>query len=218
MPDLTHDTAEDGFHEIQLSGKQLVFLFMATTVASVVIFLCGVLVGRGVGAEARSDAPTDAIEEGVKDPGAVTESLPPTPADVEKDLSYPGRLTERSMREEEPKPQPEPEPQEPAPAAKPEVAQAPPPPAAAAAAGVPTSPRPGTWYLQVTALRSQSAAADLVRQLAAKGYPAWLQNPAAGSPVLYRVRVGRYKSRDEADAAAGQILKEEQLKAIVSRD
>ena len=39
---------DDGFHEIQLSGKQLVFLFMATTVVSVVIFLCGVLVGRGV--------------------------------------------------------------------------------------------------------------------------------------------------------------------------
>ena len=36
---------EEGFHEIQLSGKQLVFLFMATTVVSVVIFLCGVLVG-----------------------------------------------------------------------------------------------------------------------------------------------------------------------------
>ena len=39
---------EEGFHEIQLSGKQLVFLFMAATVISVVIFLCGVLVGRGV--------------------------------------------------------------------------------------------------------------------------------------------------------------------------
>ena len=39
---------DEGFHEIQLNGKQLVFLFMATTVVSIVIFLCGVLVGRGV--------------------------------------------------------------------------------------------------------------------------------------------------------------------------
>ena len=38
---------DDGFHEIQLNGKQLVFLFMAATVVSVVIFLFGVLVGRG---------------------------------------------------------------------------------------------------------------------------------------------------------------------------
>ena len=37
-------TQDDGFHEIQLNGKQLVFLFMAATVVSVVIFLCGVLV------------------------------------------------------------------------------------------------------------------------------------------------------------------------------
>jgi SPOR domain len=43
-----HDLEDDGFHEIQLSGKQLVFLCMATTVVSIVIFLCGVLVGRGV--------------------------------------------------------------------------------------------------------------------------------------------------------------------------
>src|ERR1700716_3910368 len=42
---------DEGFHEIQLNGKQLVFLFMAATVVSVVIFLCGVLVGRGVRAE-----------------------------------------------------------------------------------------------------------------------------------------------------------------------
>src|SRR4029077_13785900 len=50
----THHDAlhDDGFHEIQLSGKQLVFLFMATTIVAVVIFLCGVQVGRGVKAPA----------------------------------------------------------------------------------------------------------------------------------------------------------------------
>ena len=42
-----------GFHEIQLNGKQLVFLFMAATVVAVVIFLCGVMVGRGVARRAR---------------------------------------------------------------------------------------------------------------------------------------------------------------------
>src|SRR5687768_7426232 len=44
----TLDGGDDGFHEIQLNGKQLVFLGIATTLVSVVIFLCGVLVGRGV--------------------------------------------------------------------------------------------------------------------------------------------------------------------------
>ena len=41
-------TAEDGFREIQLSGKQLVFVGMAGFVIAVGIFLMGVQVGRGV--------------------------------------------------------------------------------------------------------------------------------------------------------------------------
>ena len=48
---MSQHTEDDGFHEIQLNGKQLVFVFMALTVVSVVIFLCGVLVGRGVQSE-----------------------------------------------------------------------------------------------------------------------------------------------------------------------
>ena len=48
-------TPDDGVREIHLSGKQLVFLFMAVTVVSVVIFLCGVLVGRGVQARSALD-------------------------------------------------------------------------------------------------------------------------------------------------------------------
>ena len=45
---MSQPNQDEGFHEIQLNGKQLVFLFIAATVVSVVIFLCGVLVGRGV--------------------------------------------------------------------------------------------------------------------------------------------------------------------------
>jgi cell division septation protein DedD len=67
---------DEGFHEIQLNGKQLVFLFMAATVVSVVIFLCGVLVGRGVKAQLSTVAentPTSSVAE-------TTPTQPPTPA------------------------------------------------------------------------------------------------------------------------------------------
>ena len=47
---------DEGLREIQLDGKQLVFLFMAATVVAVVIFLCGVMVGRGVPARAEARA------------------------------------------------------------------------------------------------------------------------------------------------------------------
>jgi len=70
--------SDEGFHEIQLNGKQLVFLFMAATVVSVVIFLCGVMVGRGVRAERGPEAVVDAAAPSSQT--ATTETLPPTPA------------------------------------------------------------------------------------------------------------------------------------------
>ena len=54
---------DDGFREIQLNGKQLVFLFMAVTVVLVVTFLTGVLVGRGVRAERASEQQAEALDE-----------------------------------------------------------------------------------------------------------------------------------------------------------
>lgn len=86
---------DDGFHEIQLNGKQLVFVFMAATVVSVVIFLCGVLVGRGVRVEradlARVSEPSavdqlrNAIEPGkpptVQASEDPTKAPPPAPAE-----------------------------------------------------------------------------------------------------------------------------------------
>src|SRR5206468_12571777 len=78
-PTVASQIQDDGFHEIQLNGKQLVFLFMAVTVVSVVIFLCGVLVGRGVRAER---AATDVAVAGpVADtPVAPPSGQPPAPA------------------------------------------------------------------------------------------------------------------------------------------
>ena len=85
--------SDEGFHEIQLNGKQLVFLFMAATVVSVVIFLCGVMVGRGVRdrtagtAQAESSAPAGLATAPVEtppvqasDPRATSGSGPVQPA------------------------------------------------------------------------------------------------------------------------------------------
>jgi cell division septation protein DedD len=65
--------SDDGFHEIQLNGKQLVFLFMAATVVAVVIFLCGVLVGRGV--PTRAAASIDSPGQAALDPTASLQGL-----------------------------------------------------------------------------------------------------------------------------------------------
>ena len=60
---------DEGVHEIQLNGKQLVFLFMTGTVAAVVVFLCGVMVGRGIQAP-RVTPPIEASTDTGGDPTA----------------------------------------------------------------------------------------------------------------------------------------------------
>jgi cell division septation protein DedD len=94
---MAHELHDDGFHEIQLSGKQLVFLFMATTVVSIVIFLCGVLVGRGV-QNARGlftssgGAETGDAKPGDDDAATAPATGEPTPVGG---LSYPASLPAR---------------------------------------------------------------------------------------------------------------------------
>jgi cell division septation protein DedD len=110
--------SDEGFHEIQLNGKQLVFLFMAATVVSVVIFLCGVMVGRGVrdravsaassdpadaasvsatpSAPAAGDSPTTAGTPAAQPPvqaaAPPTDQTPPTPGEEEGDDDYYNQL------------------------------------------------------------------------------------------------------------------------------
>ena len=83
--------SDEGFHEIQLNGKQLVFLFMFATVVLVGTFLCGVMVGRGVRAERgdQSAQTTDAPAATTPPPTSATPppSAPATPAPAGKDQS-----------------------------------------------------------------------------------------------------------------------------------
>ena len=191
------------FHEIQLNGKQLVFLFMAATVISVVIFLCGVLVGRGVRAE-QGDATIAAI---APDPGAArapeaAPAEPPTtaPPPLADELSYYDRL----QRQESPREN-----------LKAPATGAPP---ASSSVAFPSEP-PGTGFaVQVAALREPVEADSIVQRLVEKGYPAYVVAPVAGAPAaVYRVRVGKFNSRREAEDVASRLEKEEQFKPWIVR-
>jgi cell division septation protein DedD len=217
VAELSHDTAEDGFHEIQLSGKQLVFLFIVTTSVLVAVFLCGVLVGRGArdAGSAEPDSITAAAPaaQAVPDAGAAAgppAAEPPAPAaETADDLSYHKRLQGTGAAPETIKPQAEVRPTPP-----PAVRSTPPPAASApAAAG-----RPGTFVVQVIATRDQSVATSVVKRLSDKGYPAFLVNPAAGAAQpFFKVHVGRYNDRREAEQVSLRIKKEEQFQPWISR-
>ncbi len=75
--------------------------------------------------------------------------------------------------------------------------------------------RPGAWIVQLTALQDRNAAGAIAQRLVAKGYPAFVLDPAPGSPTIYRVQVGGYPDREKADQAARRLEKEEQFKPYV---
>lgn len=258
---------DDGFREIQLNGKQLMFAFMATMVASVVIFLCGVLVGRNVerGRAAAAVAPigdTDIrppLDNPVKPPTAgstaddPTKAPPPQPADESGRTGREG--TTGSLADSAPAasiaktdgaaqtaPRPS-TPQALAPAAgmaaaaavknggakaatgaaapKLEAAAVEAPKAdavrteAARTAVPPADDRQG-WVVQVAAVKTRGEADTMASRLSAKGYTAFVLSGSGGSSV-FRVRVGGYKSRRDADAVAAKLRKEERITPWVTR-
>ena len=224
MSETTHHDAlnDEGFHEIQLSGKQLVALFMATTVVAVVIFLCGVQVGRNVKGDRVAAEPSDTVASAATPPPASTPTEaapsggppaaePPAPAQ-DDELSYAKRLQQADQPAREKLASPPSQPAVAPPAATPPAATPPQQPSAAAPA---SAGRPGTWIVQLSALQDRSVAANTVRDLVAKGYPAFVLDPAPGAPVIYRVQVGGYPDRDKADQAAHRLEEEEHYKPYV---
>jgi len=254
---LAQDIQDDGFHEIQLNGKQLVFLFMAATVVSVVIFLCGVLVGRGVRTERAAvevSSPNSALAE-------VTPQAAPVPPPASG--SDPTKASEPSPAGEDPTEPPKPKAAAPAPAPpaveKPvekraekapekNVEVAAPKPAAkpadkntdkheksadkhdksaekpAATAGATANaethagdPAGQGFAVQIAALNIRSEADAIAKRLTSKGYSAYVLAPADGTPSVFRVRVGKFPTRLEAESIAAKLQKEEQFKPWVTR-
>ncbi len=256
---LAQDIQDDGFHEIQLNGKQLVFLFMAATVVSVVIFLCGVLVGRGVRTErialvdgsvpagtvadttsqpaasvpqpppvgsdpTRASAPAPAGEDVVAPPHVEKQtppaepikpkaSAPPTPVDrpvekrAEKAVEKPAeKVAEKHANKPVEKPVEKPAATAGAAAAAPGEAQA-----------AAIDPGGQGFAVQIAALNIRSEADAIAKRLTSKGYSAYVLAPADGTPSVFRVRVGKFPTRREAESIAAKLQKEEQFKPWVTR-
>ena len=230
-------TQDDAFREIQLNGKQLVFMAMAFVVIAVGIFLMGVQVGRGVRGERGLPDGADATVASATEtepplpPASVGQGSSATPVTAGEKLSYAERLTgseatSDAMKTTEPAPAveaPTPKAEAPVgasapPAAVPAAASPAPAPAPASPAAAASTEPAGTGFaIQVAALRERSEADTIVKRLAGKGYPAYVLAPAKGAPSVFRVRVGKFKERSEADTVAARLQKEEQFKPWVVR-
>jgi cell division protein FtsN len=198
---------DSGFREIQLGGKQVVFLFMAGAVAAVAIFLLGVSVGRNVpAADVAADSlltPDDVLAQ--SDPSA---PLPPPATPAPGELKYhetllgkPDPTVNAATPTTTPTPTPTPKP---TPTTKP---AAPPKPAPTTKpAPVRTPPATAIWYVQVNSFNSRPNALSQVSQLKAKGITAAIVE-TPGTAARYRVRVGPM-DRAAADALNQRLRKE----------
>ena len=209
-------------NETTPTAKQIVFLFMAATVVAVVVFLCGVLVGRGVPIGGGPTSTSSSLGGLAVDLPPATLSSPsaePSAAASESaELTYYRRLEGSPTSPEELRPEsvvaasdentpadldgdvvddPVPEPSEP---------ESPP-------ATVTTG-----FSVQVMALRSMAAAQEVVTRLSGKGFPASVVPPEVDAPsALFRVRVGPYADRAEAQRIMRRLETEEQFEAFLTR-
>ncbi|HET9925640.1 MAG TPA: SPOR domain-containing protein [Methylomirabilota bacterium] len=85
--------------------------------------------------------------------------------------------------------------------------------ASASTAGAPTPP----WTIQVGAYKSRRQAEDTRQQLAAAGLDAYVASVAAqDGHARFRVRVGTYRTREEAATAADRIHAQRSLTTFVT--
>lgn len=218
-------TQDEGYREIQLSGKQIVFWFMAFVVIGVVVFLLGVQVGRGV--LAQRGLPEASVAASVESeppaPPPSTGQGSGAPITTGEKLSYAERLASpdpapEQLKKPEDIPPPAPKAEAPAPPAGLPASPAKGRETAAKSSPAASSEPPGAGYsIQVAALREREEADTIVKRLAAKGYPAYVAAPIKEKVPIFRVRIGKYKDRSEADTVAAKLQKEEQFKPWVVR-
>lgn len=197
---------DQSFYEIQLNTPHLVLAFMGAAVVGVAIFWLGVVIGRGqttadgspewqaaVPAEAdggdSEQAPAEFSEAGNElspydDAAGATQSGEQTAAAAGAEMASP-EFQPSAPVEEQPAPV---------------VAQSP--------AGL---PRPDEtlasgWIVQVRSTPDKAAADSLQAALMTEGFPAFVVSADVNGATYYRVRVGRYASRDEAKTIEANLL------------
>jgi len=83
----------------------------------------------------------------------------------------------------------------------------------AAETGLWQEPAGPGYYLKIAAYRDRAQAETLAKRLHGKGYHTYVVTAPGG---LHSVRVGKYKTRKEADTVRRRLEKEEQLNPLIS--
>ncbi len=182
-------------------------------------------------------APLQPVVKTAPQPAATPPTTPPP--QTEEDINYFSRLQGQTPPAESVKPaagaaraatpsKPLEAPSHPAAVAAPVVTTPAPRAAAQAAPATAAKARPtevaasadpaGPGYVvKIVAYRDKAQSSALAARLSGKGYPAYVVTVSGKGAPLYSVRVGKFKTRDDAEAARKRLEKEEQFKPLITR-
>ncbi len=73
------------------------------------------------------------------------------------------------------------------------------------------------FAVQIAALNVRGEAEAIAKRLNSKGYAAYVLVPSDGTPSVYRVRIGKFPTRREAETVAAKLKKEEQFNPWITR-
>jgi len=198
---------DQSYYEIQLNFPHLVLGFLAAAVVGIALFWFGVVIGSGqgdaaggpewqaavAGEQAETPAGEDPLEfyEEVSEPAAQPPGANP-PAGAEQPTTPPA---ESSVAAPEFQPaDPVDEPRDPVMA---ESSSGRPTEDAALATG---------WIVQVRSTPDESSAETLQAALAVAGFPAFVVSADVNGQTYYRVRVGRYAVKSDAETIEAELL------------
>ncbi len=208
---------EQSFYEIQLNTPHLVLAVLGAAVVGVAVFWLGVVIGRGqteptmsgdwqAAVPGESETGDDgeplgfyeSVGEGQDEDGA-SGSAPPAQEPVAEEPVA-----------EEPATTPPPSSEIAAPEFQPSepVQEQPAPVQAESQAGLPSpdASLPSGWIVQVRSTPEKPAADALQAALASAGFPAFVVSAEVSGQTYYRVRVGRYRSRGDAETIERELL------------
>ncbi len=184
-------------YEIQLGNKQLIFIFFIAIVICGLFFMVGVKVGKEA-KEVELKVARDYATLGVK----------PSPQETGgQDIASPEEIALPEPTKEETEPQAEPPQMEkPSPTGEEEARRQ-------------TTPEAKEFYtIQVMAISDRARAFSVRDNLKNRGYSAYVvTTTGADDKVTYKVRVGRFATREEAQKVAKQLEEREKLTTWITR-
>ncbi|MCB1009106.1 MAG: SPOR domain-containing protein [Acidobacteria bacterium] len=209
------ESSEPSYYEVALTNRQVLIAFVALLTCLVAAFFSGVWIGRGDPNE--HAAPTTAAR------------ATPSPEPQLDQLSFfSGREAgERARATPTLPPTRTPEPTRPAavevpvptatPTPAPRTATPPPTPAPTPVATRAAAPAAqASVFVQVYSSSNGARAREIAAELRKAGFPVVLAEAEAGGGTTYRVRVGPYPSRDQAEQAAVKLRRQHRLDTWVT--